>query len=450
VASATEASKLEHTLRSEEPALRALRALVAEPFRVETPEGRVLWGDLPDGGAPHPIVTAGAEVGAVFGGRGGEDVARVLGRLHEREHEAQRLVVESVARHDELSLLYDLGETLSRVLEVDEAAEIVCAQALRFLGAEDVCVLLRDRRGLRPVASLGESSSLANEERRAKRDTGRRGSRRMHSASAERTTAGAPPAMERSPGHADELAARVLESGETVLERHDGRAVICAPLRAQETILGVLRVSGEALHDANVKLVTSLASHGATAMSHALLHREQLRQQAMRNQIERFVSPMIADAMREDAPEMVRKGEPVAMLFAELRHVGYDSARVAPDALAARALEVGSVILHELLRRGAMVDAPQPEMVVAVFARRRFATAIDDAIEAARAIADRAAVGVVAGTLVDARGFVRDVSRAATLQSRADGRIVVDARCAEELGDRVRTFGEVFALEDVP
>jgi hypothetical protein len=220
---------------------------------------------------------------------------------------------------------------------------------------------------------------------------------------------------------------------------------MCAPLRSGDTVFGLLRVSQgrKAWTAGELKLVTSMASNAASAISHALLHRDQLRRQALRGQIERFVSPLLLGAALESPG--VGSPERAAVLYCDLGSLARSitseaSAREVLDSL----LLATSIAVDALLAVEATVNVSQSEMLVAAFPHRHgFEASAKAAVTAARqfgmvleaALGARPGVGLAAADASDEAAFLVGVGTAAMLQSIAEGRLLIDDAIAETLDD---------------
>jgi hypothetical protein len=407
-------------------AIDEVLGLLSAPARVVDPSGAVLLGDG-DGDVRAPIVVDGETIGAVVGTSGVERAARVIAHLFEREQEKLGLAAETLGRYKELTLVYDLSNALSRVLEVDDVAKMIVGEAHRFLRATEAVLYHVDRRAERlvPLADVGgaRATSFAD---------------------------------------AGEVEARVLATGQAELVDQETGSVMVAPLRSGETLVGLLRVRrGERGWTAGeLKLVTSLAANAAAAISHALLHRDHVRQQALRNQIERFVPPALMDVALEG-----RRGaesEPLAVLVCDLGTITRSlDAMLSPAEIVGALHAATATTLDVLVDHGAVVGTPQGEMVVALFGHTPF---FDGSAEAAAGAAteivrrldrrfggslDRSpGIGIAR---IDpregegARPFYDGVGVAATLQAAADGRILVEHPVAEVLSG-----GRCSVVERVP
>lgn len=428
--------RLSRLLRgAQKNAVEDVAALVPGGVRVEDLEGKVLVSVGEPTGGQHPIrqhpIRVGARVvGIVTGSDEAERVARWIAHLFAREEEKLALAQETLGRYKELTVLYDLGDALSRVLDVREIAHMVVHEAQRFLAAAQATLYLvgDGRSTLEALAVAG-----AEEAPRVSLDE-------------------------------ESLERRVLRSGRAELVEEVPLAeggvslgvgsIVCAPLRTGETVAGILRVTsapGTRWTAGELKLLTSLAGSSAAAISHAVLHREQLHKQALRTRIDRFVSPgFVEDAM---AGRAERAWEGLAVLYCDLARTGVGVGEAASTEAMVDALGAATcTALDVLLSHGATVHADSAEALVAVFPHDEgFTASALRAIDAAFALGERLArrrggpldrlpgVGIARGE-PDRQGRHGDVFRglgaAATLQAMATGRVLVDPDVAQALGGR--------------
>lgn len=397
---------LRRVVRSHRGAIDAAAALVPSVAIVD-PTGRVLLGGS-DEAPVHPITHEGTEVGVVRGPEGAAQIAALLSHLYAAEAQKRALAEETLGRYKELSLLYDMSDALSHVLDVEEVAAMVVEQAHRALGAESSALFLHD------VAS-GTLDPIAT-----RSDLG--------------TAVGA-----RAADHG--LEGRVLAQGRAELvETDQGGAAMCAPMRSGEQVFGVLCVQHrDSQHWAagDLKLLSSMAAYSAAAISHARIHADQLRREALRGRIERFLSPHLADAALAHR-DLADAG---AVIFVDVG--GVASASEKPDVVLHLAT---ALALEVLMQCDATVDASSGEMLVGVFADADgFVTSAERATQAAVAIlgafdlrfggpfASVPGIGVARAALdesVPREALVSGVGVAATLQALSRGRVLVDRRVA--------------------
>lgn len=416
------ARELARLLRgSQKRAVEELVALAGTPLRVEDTRGKVIVAAEPSEPLGRVAIASGGEsLGTVVGPADAigpmERVARLVAHLADREQEKLALAAETLGRYKELTLLYDMSSSLSRVLDVDEVAEKIVAEAHRFLRASEAALYLLDRRGemLRPCSSIGHAAPIALD------------------------------------GVGMELRALRSAQAELIEEIAPGLgSAIVAPLRSGDAAFGVLRVLGDPASRwtaGELKLVTSLAENAASAISHAMLHRDQLRQQALRNQIERFVSPSLLEAALEDLGEQARK-RPLIVVYFDVSELSRSmDQRAAAEQVLGAMLTATCAAIDVLLAHGATVSTAQGEMVVGLFgeptqdagAARR---ALDAAVALTRQLDRRhggplaRCPGIGIGRFVpqgSLDAFFEGVGVAATLQSHSEGRILVEADVVRE------------------
>lgn len=400
-------------------ALEDVVALASGEVWVEDAAGKVLAGaprasDL-EALTRAPIETGGEIVGSIVGSsQHAERVARLVSHLAQREADKQALAAETLGRYKELTLLYEMSSSLSRVLDVEEVADKIVAEAHRFLKASESALYLVDRRheNLVPSASVGHATPISLDA------TG-----------------------------LETEALRTLQASLVEEIAPGAGSAIVAPLRAGDSAFGVLRflgAPGNTWTASELKLVTSLAESAASAISHAMLHQDQLRQQALRNQIERFVSPTLLEAALEDMGEQARKKPMIVVYFDVSALLRSMDARARTEQVLAAMLTATSTAMDVFLAHGATISTAHGEMVVALFGEAHNAeqTATKRAMAASVALVRRLdrrhggpltrCPGIGIGRLRDAaradlEAFFESVGVAASLQAQSEGRILVDA-----------------------
>lgn len=418
-------------------------ALLPGPVRLETPEGRVLFGDG-SGGEAHPVLVDGQEVAVVHGGEGSASLAGLIGVLVGHEAERRSLADETLGRYKELSLLYDMSDKLSRVLDLEDVADLIVNEAQRFLRTDGATLFLLDSRGrtLESVAGTGEQHAAPS------------------SLDAEQS-------LERlvvESGNA-EFIEDVLATDPVPGVGEGVRSVMCAPLRSGEDVIGVLRLANHrptAWTAGDLKLVAALAANSASAVTRALLHGDQLRQQALRSQIERFVSPNLARAALEDIGGA--GVETVTVLFCDLTRLAHGTSADTSAVGVLSVLEAAACASMDVLMGcGATVNFVRGEMLVALFVDPDgFEAGARRAVEAATAVMrtfdrdagpsalTRPGIGLARGhdTLDDEEGILAGIGVAAAMQLAAEGVVLVDSEVASAVEDTVScTPGAVLDLE---
>ncbi len=115
------------------------------------------------------------------------------------------------------------------------------------------------------------------------------------------------------------------------------RSAICAPLLLPTNVIGLLLVDSpgrDQFSERDRDLVASLASQAAVAIERARLHEELLQQQQVRQNLERFLSPNVAQALAKYVAQYGKlweaQEEEVSVLFADVQGFTSLSERLSP------------------------------------------------------------------------------------------------------------------------
>ncbi|HSL75750.1 MAG TPA: GAF domain-containing protein [Candidatus Limnocylindrales bacterium] len=92
----------------------------------------------------HPVTVEGRTVGWVHGPRPAASIAAVLSYAASREADKRALAAEALDRYRELSLIYDLSESIGASLDVDEVVDVALHEASRLPTGGVGFVALRD------------------------------------------------------------------------------------------------------------------------------------------------------------------------------------------------------------------------------------------------------------------------------------------------------------------
>lgn len=368
--------------------------------RVEDSRGRTVVGDDEIDGPRAEVVVEGDVAGVVVG----EDAAAVAAWVAQAatlELEKKALARETLDRYKELTLLYDLADKLGHVLGTGDVATLVVQELRRFVTADAAEVLLHDirRDQLVPLAADG-----------------------------------APIGEARA---ADAVEEEVLLTGRAMAlgASEDGPARVCTPLRSGDSVYGLVQLSradAAEWSSGDLKLTAAIASIAAPALRHAQLHAVQLRQQAVRSQVDAIARALAAKGV---APQ---RGAAIA--WTDLTEAAADGRDVV--ATVDRATVCA---LRTLLTPDATIHAAAGGILVAHWPAADGAGA-RTAVEAAQQLVHRLeAAGVqVPGMAVvatrDGEAVRTGLAAAALAHGHAQGRLVVDGRVASEL-DAPPTMG---------
>ena len=131
------------------PMLSVLLAGTDARVTISDVEGEVILDRQGDGASQgttvdrHPIMVEGQTVGWVEGPRPAASIAAVLSYAASREVDKRALAAEALERYRELSLIYELAESLGATLEVDAVASVAAEEAGRLPAGGEGFVVLR-------------------------------------------------------------------------------------------------------------------------------------------------------------------------------------------------------------------------------------------------------------------------------------------------------------------
>ena len=226
---------------------------------LDADEGVILnraTGAEPDGPIQRfPVVAERQVLGWVEGGRVAAGIASALSYASSREMDKRALSQETLERYRELSLIYDLAQSIGETLEVAAVARIALAEAARLPGGGRSFLLLDSGDG-----SLATPGGLA---------AGSVDSVRPGVGVIGRIADGEPEIV-----NAVSADPRVAEA-----ERALG-AVIAAPLRVRGRRVGVIGAAAPAGHEyraADLKVLTAIAALAGPAIEQARAHEAALR-----------------------------------------------------------------------------------------------------------------------------------------------------------------------------
>jgi serine phosphatase RsbU (regulator of sigma subunit) len=242
-----------------QPEAQALVAALADtlgaPVTVEDAHGRILHGDAAAAGVPRfPVTSNGTSLGWVTGHGQAAVIARVLDHLVAKEVERRALGTEVLHLYREINLIYSFSEKLAALLDVEGVARLTLAEARQLIAATDGAILLLEPGGdtLGAVASFGDEMSIVP---------------------SSETTQGILGAIASS-GVA-EIVNDVDLDPRRVGRDTKVRALIAAPLKVGERVLGVIALASTATTTSytagELKLLNTLALQTATAIENARL-----------------------------------------------------------------------------------------------------------------------------------------------------------------------------------
>src|SRR5262245_55151879 len=246
-------------LIARQPDARALvsgiAAALGSPLTVEDFEGRLLLGEIGKEPPPSrfPITHQDSRLGWVSGTAQAAAVAELLGHLLAKEEERKALGAEVLHLYREINLIYSFSEKIAALLQVDGVARLTLQETRHLIVSTDGAILLIDD-------SSGELTTIAGfgDELPALRGFHR--------------GAGIVGSVAQSGN--GEIVNDVDHDPRRVVEHTSIKALICAPLKVGERVIGVIALGSTipmAYTAAELKLLNTLGLQAASAIENARL-----------------------------------------------------------------------------------------------------------------------------------------------------------------------------------
>jgi class 3 adenylate cyclase/DNA-binding response OmpR family regulator len=258
-------------------------------------------------------------------------------RLMQTNHQLEQ-------RLTELNTFYQIGKSVTSLMERDQLLERIVDAALYITGAEGGALLLRD-----------QDEEMLREYVRKRR---------------------AGETEQQVPAHRseDQLAADAVRKGDATMTA----AMLYAPLKVGETTIGALgvsnKVTGRFFNDHDRRLLMALADYAAIAIENARLlrqveHAKDREKKQIRGLFERYVAPSVVEKLMA-RPESVELGgvrQQATILFADIRGFSDLSTRASPEVLVDVLNHHIAVAVEAILAEGGTLDKFLGDGVMAYF-----------------------------------------------------------------------------------
>lgn len=299
----------------------------------------------------YPITVQSEIIGWVVGEEKTSIVADILSYLANEELEKKALAHETLEKYKEINLLYNISAKFSICLELKQVAKLAIDEATKLIQATSAsAMLLNEKTGkLEIISAFGKAS---------------------HS----QLTLFAGEGIAGSvflTGKA-EIVNDVESDPRFLVDVNPIKSLICAPLKTQNTALGVLNISSEELFNytaKDLKLLTTLASQAASAMENALLHENKLREERIKSNLERYVSAQVVQAILDTGGNvsLAPAKKDITVLFSDIRNFTTKCEDLAPEAIVEYLNEYFAHMVDVIFNHGGTVNKFVGDMIVAIF-----------------------------------------------------------------------------------
>lgn len=230
--------------------MNRLAELLGTSFRIVDEQDTTLAGVASlDDGNRVPVSFAGSTVAWLIASQQAELLAAALEGLIALEMEKKAVAADALEMYSEINLLFHLHEVVGTSLNLSEVCNSLIGEVLRLVNCEVGMIFLAEEEQLRVVAGSTHHH----------RDSIKIGEGIVGHVF--------------SKGEADIF--NRVESDPYFAGETDYPAMMCAPLKTNDARLGVMIAAGNGPFSANdLKLMTTLASHGAIVLRNAQLYTE--------------------------------------------------------------------------------------------------------------------------------------------------------------------------------
>lgn len=351
--------------------LRGLMIKLTSPIMIQDYKGEVLVADLgierKKEQAPEvhsasednveqtikvPILLDEEVLGWVIGSEQVEQVANFLNYIVNREFERKTLAADALDKYREISLLYTITSKMSNCLDVKEIGTLVIEEASRLIKNTSASVMLHNQQNgfLEIVSAKGTAKTIKD----------------------------VPiDANEGIAGHVfvtgkPELVNDATQDPRYVVNENESYALICVPILTKDRTLGVVNISNsEPINytSQDLKLFTALVTQASGAIENALLHESKLREERIKNNLERYLSPQVAQAVINEADKvsLTTSKRRIAMLFSDIRNFTTKCEELEPEQLVAYLNEYFTQMVDVIFNHQGTVNKFVGDMIVAMF-----------------------------------------------------------------------------------
>jgi adenylate cyclase len=345
-------------------ALDQLRVLIADSknaISIEDVAGKVLLSDL--GGAvsstcvqtplPHrfPVILDKEVIGWVCGEGRIAAVADFITYLAARELERKTLAYELLDKYREISFLYNFAEKLSTCLDPKEVARLVLAETRLLISFSSASVMLYNEQTdlLEVVVGTGDEAESKL-------------TMRPNEGIAGHIFASGKP----------EIVNDVSSDSRYKPHSLQGHSLICAPLMAKDRAIGVINISNKldvSYTSEDLKLFWVLTIQAASAIENALLHENKQRQLQIKNNLGRYLSPQVVEAIinaKEEVSLNTSKRR-ITMLFSDIRSFSTKCEELSPEMIVSYLNEYFTHLVSVIFNHHGTVNKFVGDMIVAMF-----------------------------------------------------------------------------------
>ena len=299
-----------------------------------------------------PVLLNDEILGWVIGVEKVEQVANFLNYLASREFERKTLAADALNKYREVSLLYTIASKMSNCLDVKEIGTLVIEEASRLINSTSASVMLHNEKSnyLEITAAKGTAERIKDLKISANKGI-----------AGHVFVSGKP-----------EVVNDVTQDPRYIINETESYALICVPILTKDKILGVVNISNSQIVNytsQDLKLFTALVTQASGAIENALLHENKLREERIKNNLERYLSPQVAQAVINEKEEvsLTTSKRKIAMLFSDIRNFTTKCEELEPEQLVDHLNEYFTQMVEVIFSHQGTVNKFVGDMIVAMF-----------------------------------------------------------------------------------
>lgn len=272
-------------------------------FVIEDINDKLLLGERKTQAEREPIIVNDELLGWLSVDNGGDTIVQFIEFLLAKEQEKKDLASETLGLYKEINLLYKLSDKIKANFNIQEIAHSIIDEASRVIRSTHASVMLYNPKlkMLETISSMGVDKSIKT------------------IFPANKGIAG----YVFSSGHA-EIVNNTCDDMRFVQGYCPTGSLLCVPIKAENKSIGVINLSHDTVINysaADLKLFCALVSQGAIALENALLHEKIVKEEQVKNHLERYVSAKVVDAIMKSEGELLFQPEKrsISILFSDIR-----------------------------------------------------------------------------------------------------------------------------------
>ncbi|OCQ95594.1 guanylate cyclase [Oscillatoriales cyanobacterium USR001] len=332
--------------------IHSLVSVIDTQVNIQTADGQLLMGEASYGQSRYPVEVDGEVVGWVFGPPKAAAIASLLTYLATQELEKKTLAKEVLDKYREINLFYALSEKLNACLDVEEIATLIILEAKKLIHANNISVMLLDLESQKLEVAVADGKECEIKAHLMP-GIGIGGCVLLN-------------------GKA-EIVNNVWNDPRFVPGENAITSLICAPLKTQNGCIGLINISSEEAVNykaQDLKLATSLALIAATAIENAMLHKNKLKEERIKSQLERYIPPQLVNAIitaKEGDISLAPAKKNIAILFSDIRNFTTKCEELPPEMIVGYLNEYFTQMVDVIFSHEGTVNKFVGDMIVAMF-----------------------------------------------------------------------------------